>query len=61
MTIPVKVNQFAVLHAIARRNMSKNMLAIRLDISNCYISQIICGKVNPSPRMRAKVQRLSHH
>ena len=57
MTITVKVKQSAVLRAIARRNMSKNMLAISLDSSNCYISQIIRGKVNPSPRMRAKLQR----
>ena len=56
MTIRVKLNQVAVLHAIARRNMSQNMLAIRAGTSSGYISQIMCGTRNPSPRMREKLQ-----
>ena len=55
MTIRVKLNQAAVLRAIARRNMSQNMLAIRAGSSSGYISQIICGTRNPSPRMREKL------
>ena len=55
MTIRVKLNQAAVLRAIARRNMSQNMLAIRAGSSSGYISQIICGTRNPSPRMREKI------
>jgi transcriptional regulator with XRE-family HTH domain len=56
MTIRVKLNQVAVLHAIARRNMSQNMLAIRTGISSGYISQIMCGTRNPSPAVRQKLQ-----
>ncbi len=56
MTIRVKMNQVAVLHAIARRNMSQNMLAIRTGISSGYISQIMCGARNPSPAVRQKLQ-----
>ena len=56
MTIRVKLNQSAVLRAIARRNMSQNMLAIRAGTSSGYVSQIMCGTRNPSPRMREKLQ-----
>lgn len=56
MTIKVKLNQTAVLHAIARRNMSQNMLAIRAGISSSYVSQIISGTRYPSPEVRQKLQ-----
>ena len=56
MIITVRLNQAAVLRAIARRNMSQNMLAIRVGSSSGYISQIMCGTRNPSPRMREKLQ-----
>jgi transcriptional regulator with XRE-family HTH domain len=56
MTIRVKLNQIAVLRAIAKRNMSQNMLAIRSGISSGYISQIMCGTRNPSPAVRQKLQ-----
>jgi len=56
MIITVKLNKASVLRAIARRNMSQNMLAIRVGSSSGYISQIMCGTRNPSPRMREKLQ-----
>jgi transcriptional regulator with XRE-family HTH domain len=56
MTIKVKLNQAAVLWAIAKRNMSQNMLADRAGISSSYISQIIRGTRNPSPLTRQKIQ-----
>jgi len=55
MTITVKVNKLALLRAIARRNMSQNMLAIRVGSSSGYISQIMCGTRTPSPRMWEKL------
>jgi transcriptional regulator with XRE-family HTH domain len=58
MTIKVKLNQTAVMRAIARRNMSQNMLAIRAGISSGYISQIMCGTRNPSPAVRQKLQEI---
>ena len=56
MTIIVRLNQSAVLRAIARRNMSQNMLAMKVGSSSGYISQIMCGTRNPSPMMREKLQ-----
>ena len=56
MTIRVRLNQTAVLRAIARRNMSQNMLAIRVGISSGYISQLMCGTRSPSPEVREKFQ-----
>jgi transcriptional regulator with XRE-family HTH domain len=56
MTVKVKLNRRAILRAIARRNMSQNMLAIRVGTSSGYISQIIRGIRYPSPMMRQKLQ-----
>lgn len=51
----VRVNQDAVQVAMAKRNMSQNMLAIRAGISSGYISQIMCGTRYPSPKVRQKI------
>ncbi len=56
MTVKVRLNQQAILCAIAKRNMSQNMLAIRVGTSSGYISQIIRGIRHPSPAMRQKLQ-----
>ena len=61
MTIRVKLNQTAVLRAIARRNMSQNMLAIRAGISSGYISQLMCGTRYPSPMVRESFKVFSIH
>ena len=53
--IRVRVNQDAVQVAMAKRNMSQNMLAIRAGISSGYISQLMCGTRYPSPRVRQKI------
>ena len=58
MTVKVRLNQKAILCAIARRNMSQNMLAIRVGTSSGYISQIIRGVRYPSPAMRQKLQEV---
>ncbi len=57
MPIIVKVNTVQVEKEIARRNLSKNMLAIKAGISSSYISQIISGTRYPSPRIREKLQQ----
>ncbi len=56
MAIRVKLNQDAVQKALAKRNMSQNMLAIKTGISSSYISNIICGIRYPSPEVREKLQ-----
>jgi transcriptional regulator with XRE-family HTH domain len=53
--IKVRVNQDVVQIAMAKRNMSQNMLAIRAGISSGYISQLMCGTRYPSPRIRQKI------
>jgi transcriptional regulator with XRE-family HTH domain len=53
--IKVRINQDAMQIAIAKRNMSQNMLAIRAGISSGYISQLMCGTRYPSPRVRQKI------
>jgi transcriptional regulator with XRE-family HTH domain len=57
MTIRVRLNQDVVLKALAKRNMSQNMLAIKTGISSSYISNMICGIRYPSPEIREKLQR----
>ncbi len=56
MIIKVRVNQPAVLRAIARRNLSQNGLAIKAGISSGFISQIMRGSRYPSPMVREKLQ-----
>lgn len=53
--IRVKLNQTAVMKAMAKRNMSQNMLAIRIGSSSGYVSQVMCGTRIPSPRMRERL------
>ncbi len=56
MIIKVRVNQSAVLRAIARRNLSQNGLAVKAGISSGFISQIMRGSRCPSPAVRKKLQ-----
>jgi len=53
--VRVRVNQDAVQVAMAKRNISQNMLAIRAGISSGYISQLMCGTRCPSPKVRQKI------
>jgi len=53
--LKVRVNSRAVQVAIAKRNMSQNMLAIRMGSSSGYISQIMRGTRYPSPKIRQKI------
>ena len=58
MTIRVKINRKAVLKALAKRNMSQHMLAIKAGISYSYISNIMCGSRFPSPEIRERLQKV---
>jgi len=51
----VRLNRSAIQMAMVRRNMSQNMLAMRMDISSGYISQLMCGTRYASPRVRQKI------
>ena len=53
--LKVKLNSSAVQRAMAKRNMSQNMLAMRVGISSGYISQLMCGTRCPSPMVRQRI------
>lgn len=40
---------------LARRNISQNCFALKLEISSGYMSQLFSGVRNPSPRLRIKI------
>jgi len=56
MSLKVKMNQESVLRAMARRNMSQNMLADKTGLSSGYLSQLISGARYASPKVRQKLQ-----
>ena len=53
--IRVRVKRDAVQIAMAKKNLSQNMLAMRTGISSGYISQLILGARYPSPRVRQRI------
>ncbi len=58
MAVRIKLNQAEVTDSIARRNMSKNMLAIRIGISSGYLSQLMHGSRCPSPKVRRRLLKV---
>ncbi len=55
MLVKVKVNSKGLWDAVARQNLSQNEMAVKLGISNCYMSQIVSGTRCPSPRLRRRM------
>ena len=53
--IKVKLNRNAIQVAMAKRNMSQNMLAIRVGISSGYISQLMSETRYASPKLRQTI------
>ncbi len=53
--VKVRLNRRALERAIAKRNMSQNMLAMRTGSSGGYISQLMRGVRYPSPKIRQKI------
>ena len=45
----------AIRRMLARKNMSQNWLAMKVQTSSGYISQLITGTRNPSAKMRTKI------
>ena len=54
MKVRLKSNQ--IRRILAKKNLSQNWLAYRLETSSGYMSQLMGGSRNPSPKMRAKIQ-----
>ena len=55
MKIKVKMNQTAVLKAIARKNLSQNAIALKAGMSSGYFSQLMRRVRYPSPLARQKI------
>jgi len=53
--VKVSLNRRALEIALARKNMSQNMLAARMGISSGYMSQLMRGERHPSPMTRQKI------
>lgn len=51
----VKVKGTEIRKILAKKNMSQNWLARKLQTSSGYLSQLIRGERNPSPKMRQKM------
>lgn len=53
----VKLKGDNIQTILARKNMSQNWLAKKLEISSAYMSQLLTGKRTLSPRMRDRIQK----
>ena len=51
----VRIKTANIRKILARKNMSQNWLAFRTRTTSGYMSQMISGKRNPSPKMREKI------
>jgi transcriptional regulator with XRE-family HTH domain len=54
----VKLRSKKVRELLARKNLSQNWLAGRIGASSSYISQVMNGVRNPSPRMREAIMQV---
>lgn len=51
----VKLNSETLRRILARKNKSQNWFAKRIGTSSGYMSQLMNGSRNPSPKMREKI------
>jgi DNA-binding XRE family transcriptional regulator len=51
----VRIRRDAIRRVLAKKNMSQNWLAMKLQTSTGYMSQLITGTRNPSSTMRMKI------
>ena len=51
----VRIRGDAIRLVLARKNMSQNWLAMKVQTSTGYMSQLINGTRNPSGRMRNRI------
>lgn len=51
----VKLKALILKKHLARRNVSQNSFARRVGITSGYMSQILCGERNPSPKIRERI------
>jgi len=53
--LKVLINRSFIEKAITRRNLSRKGLAYELGVSRCYLSRILCGRVEPSASIRQRL------
>ena len=53
--LKVVLNRNNIEKAITRRNLSRKGFAYELGVSRCYLSRIICGRVEPSAAIRQRL------
>lgn len=51
----VYIRNKEVKKILTRKNKSQNWFAYKLEISSGYMSHLMTGKRNPSPKMRIKI------
>lgn len=51
----VKLKKQVIRRILARKNLSQNWLAFRVQTTSGYMSQLIRGVRTPSPEMRQKI------
>lgn len=51
----VALRASAISEILARKNISQNWFAYRVKTTSGYMSQMMTGKRNPSPKMREKI------
>jgi len=58
MRCKVKVSADAIRRKLAERNQTLKWLILKLDISSGYMSQLVHGIRNPSPKLRQRMMRV---
>lgn len=53
----VYIRRKEVKKILIRRNKSQNWLAYKLEISSGYMSQLMDGTRNPSPKLRERIMK----
>ncbi|MDP3024365.1 MAG: helix-turn-helix transcriptional regulator [candidate division Zixibacteria bacterium] len=59
--VKVKLKKDKIVAHLAKKNLSQNWLANKLEMSSAYISQLLNGKRMPSPEMRKRFLNYFEH
>ncbi len=54
----VELKKDNIRKILSQRNISQNWFAFRVGTTSGYISQMMTGKRNPSPKMRKKILKV---
>ena len=51
----VAIRRNHIIKILAKKNMSQNWFAYKVGVSSGYMSQLMLGTRNPSPKLREKI------